>query len=169
MSPRAPWTEALHASLRDLRARLADTGHLSLSGPTGPARLLLPLLLVDQPTLFVLPFERDVETAAADLQFLASEAAIPGTVLPFPAPGPPPYRGLPRHADASLRRAAALHAAGRGARALLASPAGLLRPSLPRPRFETRVLSLRVGDEMTPVILLEALDEAGYRREDPVT
>jgi transcription-repair coupling factor (superfamily II helicase) len=31
------------------------------------------------------------------------------------------------------------------------------------------VLGLRAGDEMTPEILLEALDEGGYRREDPVT
>jgi transcription-repair coupling factor (superfamily II helicase) len=30
-------------------------------------------------------------------------------------------------------------------------------------------VSLRVGDEMTPEILLEALDEGGYAREDPVT
>ncbi|HEX9188069.1 MAG TPA: transcription-repair coupling factor, partial [Vicinamibacteria bacterium] len=35
--------------------------------------------------------------------------------------------------------------------------------------LETRVVSLRVGDEMTPEILLEALDEGGYAREDPVT
>ena len=30
-------------------------------------------------------------------------------------------------------------------------------------------MSLRPGDEMTPEILLEALDEGGYVREDPVT
>jgi transcription-repair coupling factor (superfamily II helicase) len=166
---RAPWTEALHASLSDFRARLAAAGHLDLSGPVGPARLLVPLLLCDRPTLFILPSEKDVEAATSDLQLFAAEAGIPGAVLPFPAPGPPPYRGLPRHADASLRRASALHAVVRGARALVASPAGLLRPTLPRHLFETRVLSLRVGDEMTPEILLEALDEGGYRREDPVT
>ena len=52
---------------------------------------------------------------------------------------------------------------------MVASPAGLLRPTLARRLFETRVVTLRAGDEMTPEILLEALDEGGYRREDPVT
>ena len=33
---------------------------------------------------------------------------LEGAVLALPAPGPPPFRGLPRHADASARRAAAL-------------------------------------------------------------
>ena len=84
-----------------------------------------------------------------------------------PRPGPPPFRGLPRHADASARRAAALLQARR-ALALVASPAGLLRPSLAPRLLETRVVSLRAGDEMTPEILLEALDEGGYVREDPV-
>jgi transcription-repair coupling factor (superfamily II helicase) len=40
---------------------------------------------------------------------------------------------------------------------------------LNRELFETRAFSLAIGDEMTPEILLEALDEGGYRREDPVT
>ena len=53
--------------------------------------------------------------------------------------------------------------------AVVASPAGLLRPSLAPPLLETRVLHLRVGEEMTPDILLEALDEGGYVREDPVS
>src|SRR5262249_2680945 len=93
-----------------------------------------------------------------------------GAVLPFPAPGPAPFRGLPRHPDASLRRAAALHAASQGRLlAMVASPAGLLRPSLTPRLLETRVFSLRAGEEMTPEILLEALAEGGYRREDPVT
>ena len=169
MNRRAPWTEILRASLSESCSRLAATGHLDLAGLVGSARLLVPLLLSDQPALFVLACEKDVETAASDLQLLVREAGLPGAVLSFPAPGPPPFRGLPRHTDASLRRAAALHAVARGARALVASPAGLLRPTLPRHLFETRVLILRAGEEMTPEILLEALDEGGYRREDPVT
>jgi transcription-repair coupling factor (superfamily II helicase) len=86
----------------------------------------------------------------------------------LPAPGPPPFRGLPRHADAQARRAAALHRA-LSARAVVASPFGLLRPSLAPHLLATRVVQVRVGDEMTPEILLEALDEGGYAREDPVT
>jgi len=147
---------------------LAAEGAVALSGLVGPVRGLLPLLLVEEPLLVVVPRERDVEEMAQDLGTLAAEAGLEGAVLALPAPGPPPFRGLPRHADASARRAAALLQA-RGARALVASPASLLRPSLAPHLLETRVVSLRVGDDMTPEILLEALDEGGYAREDPVT
>ena len=66
------------------------------------------------------------------------------------------------------RRAATLHRA-RAARVVVASPHGLLRTSLAPHLLATRVLALHKGDEMTPEILLEALDEGGYAREDPVT
>ena len=156
--------------LREARARLSRDGRLPLSGLTGPARGLVPLLVAGGPLLVVVPRERDIEELASDLRTLAGEAGLEGAVLPFPAPGPPIFRGLPRHADASLRRAAALHAGGRGRLlALVASPAGLLRPSLARTLLETRILSLRAGDEMTPEMLLEGLEEGGYVREDPVT
>jgi transcription-repair coupling factor (superfamily II helicase) len=147
---------------------LAASGHVRLSGLVGPARGLVPLLLAEAPLLVVVPRERDADEMAQDLRTLAVEARLEGAVLALPAPGPPPFRGLPRHADASARRAAALLQA-RSARALVASPASLLRPSLAPHLLETRVVSLRVGDEMTPEILLEALDEGGYAREDPVT
>jgi transcription-repair coupling factor (superfamily II helicase) len=141
-----------------------------VSGLTGPLRLLLPLLAADPPIMIVVPREREVEEAAEDLRTLAAEAGCEGTVHAFPAPGPLPYRGLPRHADASLRRATALRQAARqGLLALVASPAGLLRPCLSPRLFETRVVELHRGDEMTPEILVEALDEGGYVFEDPVT
>jgi transcription-repair coupling factor (superfamily II helicase) len=168
--PVATW----HAPLLDLpavaeaRRALAESGRVALSGLVGPARGLLPLLLADPPLLVVAPRERDVDEVARDLATLAAEAGLAGAVLALPAPGPPPFRGLPRHADASARRAASLLQARR-ARALVTSPAGLLRPSLAPHLLETRVVSLCVGDEMTPEILLEALDEGGYAREDPVT
>jgi transcription-repair coupling factor (superfamily II helicase) len=152
----------------EARRTLAASGVVALSGLVGPARGFLPLLLVEEPLLVVVPRERDAEEMAQDLRTLAAEAGLDGQVLALPAPGPPPFRGLPRHADASARRAAALLQA-RGARALVASPASLLRPSLAPHLLETRVVTLRIGDEMTPEILLDALDEGGYAREDPVT
>jgi transcription-repair coupling factor (superfamily II helicase) len=168
--PARSWLAPLveHAATREARRALAETGRVALAGLVGPARALLPLLLADPPLLVVVPRERDVDETARDLSTLAAEAGLEGAVLALPAPGPPPFRGLPRHADASARRAAALLQARR-ARAVVTSPAGLLRPSLAPHLLETRVVSLRVGDEMTPEILLEALDEGGYAREDPVT
>jgi transcription-repair coupling factor (superfamily II helicase) len=153
-----------------VRAALSADGQADLNGLTGPARALLPLLVADPPLLVVVPGEREVDTTADDLRTLASEADLDGAIMALPAPGPPPFRGLPRHVDASARRAAALLAAAEGGlRALVASPAGLLRPSLAPTLLDTRVIHLAVGDEMTPEILLEALEEGGYVREDPVT
>jgi transcription-repair coupling factor (superfamily II helicase) len=157
-------------AVASLRAGIAALHREEATGLAGAARLIVALLVTDRPLLVVVPSEKDVEETADDLRTLAEDAGIPGTVWPFPAPGPAPFRGLPRHADASSRRAAALHAARReGMRAWVASPAGLLRPVLAPHLFETRVVSLAVGDELTPEILQEALDEGGYRREDPVT
>jgi transcription-repair coupling factor (superfamily II helicase) len=154
----------------EARRSLERDGRLEVSGLSGPARLLVPLLLSGDPLLVLLPHERDIDETTEDLRTLSREMGVGGEVLPFPAPGPPPFRGLARHPEASLRRAAALLAAGRGkVRALVASPSGLLRPSLAKNLLETRVVSVSQGDEMTPEILLEALDEGGYRREDPVT
>jgi transcription-repair coupling factor (superfamily II helicase) len=171
--PGEGWLRALGrlAEIADARAALAADGRVGLSGPVGAARALVALAVAERsPVLVVVPRERDVETTCRDLGTLAPAAGFPGAVLPLPAPGPPPFRGLPRHADASARRAMALLAARRGElRALVASPVGLLRPSLAPHLLETRVISLRVGDEMTPEILLEALEEGGYAREDPVT
>ena len=163
LAPLAELPQALEA-----RHRLAATGKAEISGLSGALRAFLPLLLAEGPLLVVVPRERDVEETAQDLRTLAAAAGIEGPILALPAPGPPPFRGLPRHADAQARRAAALHRAG-GARALVASPFGLLRPSLAPHLLATRVVHVRVGDEMTPEILLEALDEGGYAREDPVT
>jgi transcription-repair coupling factor (superfamily II helicase) len=167
----ARWIESLRGDLPlgEVRERLASGAPVRVSGLTGPSRFLLPLLASERPLLVVVPHERDVDGAAEDLATLARECALDGAVLTFPSPGAAPFRGLPRHPEASLRRAVALQAALRGAvRALVASPAGLSRASLVPNLFSTRTLELRAGDEMLPEILLEALDEAGYAREDPV-
>jgi transcription-repair coupling factor (superfamily II helicase) len=154
----------------EARRRLSADGVVPIHGLTGPARLLLPLLVAGPPLLVVASAEREVERMAEDLRTLAQAAGAPGAVLSFPAPGPAPFRGLPRHPEASLRRAAAVHAALRGRlSALVASPAGLLRPILAPRLFETRVIGVETGEDLTPEILLEALDEGGYRREDPVS
>ena len=161
---------AAHPQVGEARRLLAADGLVALHGLAGPARLLVPLLVSGPPLLVVVSAERLVERATEDLRTLAQEAGAPGAVLALPAPGPAPFRGLPRHPEASLRRAAAVHAALRGRlSALVASPAGLLRPILAPRLFETRVITIEVGEELTPEILLEALDEGGYRREDPVS
>jgi transcription-repair coupling factor (superfamily II helicase) len=167
---RAAWTERLRAwpELAALRDALATPAREAVSGLTGTARLLVPLLVSPRPLLVVVAQEKDVEPVCEDLSTLSAEAGRGRSVLAFPSPGPP-FRGLPRHAEASLRRASVLHAAARGRlEAVVASPAGLLRPTLRRTLFETRVFTLQKGEDLIPEMLLEALAEGGYRREDPV-
>jgi transcription-repair coupling factor (superfamily II helicase) len=168
----AAWFSALAglARLEQARSRLATPEPLRIDGLSGAARVLVPLLLTERPLLVVTPHERDVDVLSDDLRLWSAELGRPGDVVAFPAPGPPPFRGLPRHPEASLRRATALLSAARSRLAVVvASPSGLLRPSLARELLETRAVRIARGDEMTPEILLEALDEAGYRQEDPVT
>jgi len=168
----AAWVGAVaaHPQVTEARRLLAAEGLVAIHGLAGPARLLVPLLVSGPPLLVVVSTERLVERVTEDLRTLAQEAGAPGAVLALPAPGPAPFRGLPRHPEASLRRAAAVHAALRGRlSALVASPAGLLRPVLAPRLFETRVITIESGEDLTPEILLEALDEGGYRREDPVS
>ncbi|HEY8148432.1 MAG TPA: hypothetical protein VIK51_05960, partial [Vicinamibacteria bacterium] len=131
---------AAHPQVAEARRILAAEGLVAIHGLSGPARLLVPLLVSGPPILVVVSTERVVERVTEDLRTLAQEAGTPGAVLALPAPGPAPFRGLPRHPEAALRRAAAVHAAMRGRlSALVASPAGLLRPILAPRLFETRV------------------------------
>jgi transcription-repair coupling factor (superfamily II helicase) len=169
-SAASPLLRAAAPEAATLRERLRREGRAEVSGLSGPARLLVPLLATEEPFLVVTPREKEIEGLVQDLRTLAAEIGRGGDIVPFPAPGPPPYRDLPRSAEACLRRAAALHAAGTGtALALVASPQGLLRPSLSPRLLATRVLEVKAGEDMTPEILLEALEEGGYRRDDPVT
>jgi len=89
-------TEARFAELRDALAR---GERAEVSGLAGPARLLAALLVADRPLLVVAAHEREVEDLASDLKTLAAELGSPGAVLTLPAPGPAPFRGLPRHSS----------------------------------------------------------------------
>ena len=55
MSPPAPWLSSLLAlpALARAHAALAGPGRVSLSGPGGPARALVPLLVADPPLLSI--------------------------------------------------------------------------------------------------------------------
>ena len=156
-------------SRRGPRAALGGRTAPRSPASSGPRALLVRCCSPTRRCWWWCPRERDVEEAAQDLRTLAARGRPPGAVLSFPGARArrrsAACRAIPRPRCAGpprcTRRARAL-------RAVVASPAGLLRPSLaPRPARDAR-LSLRVGEEMTPEILLEALDEGGYRREDPV-
>ena len=64
--------------LEQARTALVERRRVALSGPTGPARALLPLLITEPPLLVIVPRERDVDQTADDLRTLAIEAGLAG-------------------------------------------------------------------------------------------
>jgi len=127
------------------------------------------------PVLYVVPVDADIETAVTDIDFFLSAlegqtgtVATPG-VLPFPSHEIDPYRGLAPHVGVTSARARALHALARGtARVVVASAASLL-PRITGPdRLLASAMDLKPGQEISPTDLAELLVDAGFSREDPV-
>jgi transcription-repair coupling factor (superfamily II helicase) len=124
--------------------------------------------------LVVVPSDADVEQVSSDARFFLaalegiSDADAAHAVVPFPSHEIDPYRGLSPHFDVASARARALHALGRGtARLVIASAASLL-PRLSQPaRIAAAGLTLRSGDEISPIDLGDRLTAAGYTRQDP--
>ncbi len=119
---------------------MGEEGVLELSAASVASVVsFFPLPSPRPPFLVVVARDRDIEAAVADLPLLSREAGLEGDVLPFPSPGPPVFRNLPRHGDASARRARALAAASHARLlALVASVHALLRPSLTPRLLDTR-------------------------------
>ena len=89
-------------------------------------------------------------------------------MLPFPSHEVDPYRGLAPHFDVASARARALYALSSGvARLIVASAPALLPRLTPPPRLRNAGLTVRPGDDVSPVDLGDRLVEAGYTRQDP--
>jgi transcription-repair coupling factor (superfamily II helicase) len=147
---------------------------VTVSGLAGTARALFVASLweaLQRPILFV-------SHSASALEVLASDIAWCHSVLndrdrervaAFPAWETDPYSGLDPHTAVQERRASALWRLGTGrADILVTSPAALVS-RLPSPeQFETLGLRLKVGDEVSPELMLEHLSATGYIRQEPV-
>src|SRR5918993_2150302 len=124
--------------------------------------------------LIVVPTDADVEQVTSDARFFlaalegVSDADAAHLVVPFPSHEIDPYRGLSPHFDIASARARALHALSLGtARLMVASAAALLPRLSPPGRLSAAGLTLRPGDEISPVDLGDRLAAAGYTRQDP--
>jgi transcription-repair coupling factor (superfamily II helicase) len=124
--------------------------------------------------VLVAPTDADVEQLTSDARFFlsalegVSDADAASMVVPFPSHEIDPYRGLSPHFDVASARARALHALGTGAARLVIASAPALLPRLSDPsRFKSTGLTLRSGDEISPIDLGDRLAEAGYTRQDP--
>ena len=89
-------------------------------------------------------------------------------VLPFPSHEVDPYRGLAPHFDVASARARALYGLSTGtARLVVASAQALLPRLTPAARLRDAGLTVKSGDDISPVDLGDRLVEAGYTRQDP--
>jgi len=90
-------------------------------------------------------------------------------VLTIPAMETDPYDGTSPHAEVLERRALALHQAAHGeARILLTPLVALAERTIPPDMLKSSGLTLRVGEDMLPELIVELLIAGGYVREEPV-
>jgi transcription-repair coupling factor (superfamily II helicase) len=150
-----------------LRRAIDEGGTSHVSGLFGLARLLVPLVSTDRLLVFVTPHEKDIESLSEDLDTLIPWLGARGVLATFrdvPAlmvgAGPTPEDHERTQSTLALHDGAV--------RAVLLSAPALVH-SVPAPDvIERKRLSVRVGEELLVDMLLEHLNGAGYRREDPV-
>jgi transcription-repair coupling factor (superfamily II helicase) len=170
-------------TLRALLSRTASKAALDRSVPvtaglTPAAKAFAAVAAArsgNEPTLLVVPSDKDVEQLTADARFFygalegASDAAIDRAVLPLPSLQVDPYRGMTPHFRVAAARARALFGAASGdARLIIASAAALLPRVSPPERLLRAAIEIRSGTQIEPQDLAELLVDAGFTREDPV-
>ena len=147
-----------------------------LSGLAGSARALVVAALekgLGRRVVFVARSNREVEEFQPDLEFffcaLNGETSCESSVLAIPALETDPYDGTSPHPDVLEQRALALYRASRGeARVLLTSIGALAERTLPPDQLKSSGLTLRVGEDMPPELIVDLLIASGYVREEPV-
>jgi transcription-repair coupling factor (superfamily II helicase) len=167
----------LRALLKSAASRLGIGAPApAVTGLTPPAKAMFAALTATRSrTLLVVPTDADVESFTADACFFLaalegwSDADAGRAILPFPSHEVDPYRGLAPHLDIASARARALDALVKGeARLIIASAAALLPRLSPPERLNATSLTLKPGQEISPIDLGDLLAGAGYTRQDPV-
>jgi transcription-repair coupling factor (superfamily II helicase) len=118
--------------------------------------------------LYVVPGDGDLEEACGDVAFFLAAlegfapAVVERAVLPFPSHEVDPYRGLEPHIGVTSVRARALHSIASGtARVVIASAVAVL-PRVTTPEgLLAASLSLKPGQDISPVDLAERLVSLG--------
>ena len=138
-----------------------------VTGLFGLARLLVPLASTDRLIVFLTPHEKDLEPLSADAETLIPWLGGPGGIATFRDVPPLIAGGGPTPEDHE-RTQSTLALQDGIVRAVLLSAAALVH-AVPAPDLiDKKRLSVKVGEELLVDMLLEHLDGAGYRREDPV-
>ena len=147
-----------------------------LSGLAGSARALVLTALekkLARKVIFVARSNREIEEFQPDVEFffcaLNGASASDQSVLTIPAVEADPYDGTSPHAEVLEQRALALYRATRGeARILLTSLGALAERTISPDLLKASSITLRVGEEMPPELIVDLLIAAGYVREEPV-
>jgi len=155
-----------------------DASARSVSGLTASAKALFVASAAHaQPkgvVLYIVPGDGDLEETCADVAFFLAAleglapASVERAVLPFPSHEVDPYRGLAPHIGVTSVRARALYAIAQGtARVVIASAAGVLPRVTAADQMLAASLTLKPGQDISPIDLAELLVDAGLTREDP--
>ena len=147
-----------------------------VSGLAGSARALILAALekkLARRIIFVARSNREVEDFQPDVDFfycaLNGVSASDQSVLTIPAVEADPYDGTSPHAEVLEQRALALYRATRGeARILLTSIGALAERTISPDLLKASSITLRVGEEMPPELIVDLLIAAGYVRQEPV-
>jgi transcription-repair coupling factor (superfamily II helicase) len=147
-----------------------------VSGLGGSARALVLTALekkLARRIICVARSNREVEEFQPDVDFfycaLNGVSASDQSVLTIPAVEADPYDGTSPHAEVLEQRALALYRATRGeARILLTSIGALAERTISPDLLKASSITLRVGEEMPPELIVDLLIAAGYIRQEPV-
>ena len=148
--------------------RAIDEGRTSyVTGLFGLSRLLVPLASTHRLIVFLAPHEKDLESLAGDAETLIPWLGAPGGLATFrDVPARLQGNGPTPEDHERTQSTLALHDGA--VRAVLLSAPALVH-SVPAPDvIDRKRLSIQVGEELLVDMLLDHLDGAGYRREDPV-
>ena len=154
------------------------------SGLAGSARALVLTALqrkLGRRIVFITRSNREVEEFQPDVEFfycaLNGVESADSKVLTVPALEADPYDGTSPHAELLEQRALALYRAGqqagRGvgqgdARILLTSVGALAERTISPESLNSSSITLRVGEDMPPELIVDLLIASGYVREEPV-
>ena len=147
-----------------------------VSGLAGSARALVLVALekkLGRRIIFVARSNRDIEEFQSDVEFfycaINGVSAGDQSVLAVPAIEADPYDGTSPHAEVLEQRALALYRATRGeARILLTSLGALAERTISPDLLKASSITLKVGEEMPPELIVDLLIAAGYVRQEPV-
>src|SRR5687767_13966597 len=172
----APTSLTLRALLKTAVGRVGmGVGAGRVSGLTPPAKAMFAAAAARARVLLVVPTDAEVERMTSDARFFLtaleglSDTDAERAVLPFPSHEVDPYRGLAPHMEIASARARVLHSVTAGTARIVIASAGALLPRVSAPQhMKSTSLSLKSGQDISPIDLGDLLAAAGYTRQDPV-